>query len=114
MPKVRKIPTRMCVACKQMRPKRELIRVVRTPSGEIKVDPTGKLSGRGAYVCPTPACATAGLKESRLQHALEVPMPDTLAVELRQAVDAALAAQVRPDGPKIIRIPAAARPPVAR
>lgn len=111
MPNVKKIPTRMCVACKQMRPKRELIRVVRTPPGEIKVDPTGKLSGRGAYVCPTAECADAGLREGGLQHALEVPIPDGIGIELQRAIDAALVARSRSDQPKIIRIPAGARPP---
>lgn len=86
MPRVKKVPTRMCVACKQMRPKRELVRVVRTPTGEVKVDPTGKLSGRGAYVCPDPKCADVGLREQRLQHALEAPISGTLADELRRVV----------------------------
>lgn len=110
MPKVRKIPARMCVACKQMRPKRELIRVVRTPAGEIRVDPTGKLSGRGAYVCPTPECADAGLREGRLQHALEAPIPEDVGVDLQRAIQTLLEVQSRNDQPKIIRIPAGARP----
>jgi len=113
MPKVRKVPARMCVACKQMRPKRELIRVVRTPAGEIRVDATGKLSGRGAYVCPTPECAGAGVREGRLQHALLVPIPDDVGRDLQRAIQMALAAQSRTDQPKIIRIPASARPPRA-
>lgn len=111
MPKVRKIPTRMCVACKQMRPKRELVRIVRTPAGEIKIDPTGKQSGRGAYVCPTPTCAEAGLREGRLQHALEAPIPEEASWELRRAVEAAVAAPSGAGQPKIIRIPAGRRPP---
>jgi predicted RNA-binding protein YlxR (DUF448 family) len=65
-----------------MRPKRELIRVVRTPSGEVCVDPTGKVSGRGAYVCPAVACAETALRERRLQHALEVVVPEGVAAEL--------------------------------
>lgn len=114
MPKARKVPTRMCVACKQMRPKRELVRIVRTPAGEIKIDPTGKLSGRGAYVCPTPACAETGLREGRLQHALEVPIPEEAGSELRRAVEAAVAAPPGAGQPKIIRIPAGRRPPGTR
>lgn len=113
MPKVRKVPTRMCVACKQMRPKRELIRVVRTPAGEIRVDPTGKLSGRGAYVCPTVECAGAGVREGRLQHALLAPIPEDVGGDLERAIQMVLAAQSRSDQPKIIRIPAGARPPRA-
>src|SRR5207245_5116221 len=97
MPKVRKVPARMCVACKQMRPKRELIRVVRTPAGEIKVDVTGKLSGRGAYVCPTPQCAEAGVREGRLQHALLAPIPEDVGADLERAIETVRTAQSRSD-----------------
>lgn len=83
MARVRRIPQRLCVACRQMRPKRDLIRVVRTPLGEVRVDPTGKASGRGAYVCPTAECAEVALRERRLQHALEVAVPEEVAAELR-------------------------------
>lgn len=93
MPKVRKAPDRTCVACGRVRPKRELVRVVRTPGGEIKVDLTGKVSGRGAYVCPEPPCAERGVKEGRLQHALETAMPATLVEDLRRAVDVAAASR---------------------
>ncbi len=86
MPRVRKVPLRMCVACHQMRPKRELIRLVRTPTGEVKVDPTGKLAGRGAYVCADLQCADLGLREHRIQHALEVPISEMLADELRNMI----------------------------
>lgn len=76
----------MCVACHRMRPKRELVRIVRLSGGEIKVDPTGKLSGRGAYVCPDVQCTETGLREHRIQHALEVGIPVDVAVELRRLV----------------------------
>ena len=91
MPKVRRVPERTCVACGRVRPKRELVRIVRTPNGEIKVDLTGKVSGRGAYVCPEPPCAERGVKEGRLQHALETPVPETLVEDLRKAVAVAAA-----------------------
>ena len=91
MPKVRRVPERTCVACGRVRPKRELVRIVRTPSGEIKVDLTGKVSGRGAYVCPEPPCAERGVKEGRLQHALETPVPEMLVEDLRKAVAVAAA-----------------------
>ena len=68
--KRRRVPMRMCVGCKEMRPKRELLRVVRSPSGTIKVDRTGKQSGRGAYICPRRPCLEAALKGRRLQKAL--------------------------------------------
>ena len=86
MPRVRRVPQRTCVTCGRVRPKRELVRVVRTPGGEIKVDLTGKVSGRGAYVCPEPPCAERAVKEGRLRHALEVPVPETLVEELRTAL----------------------------
>jgi len=91
MPKVRKIPQRTCVACGRARPKRELVRAVRTPAGEIKVDLTGKVSGRGAYVCPEPECVERGLREGRLQHALEIPIPESAMDELRRTVELAAA-----------------------
>jgi hypothetical protein len=69
-----------------MRPKRELVRVVRTPAREVRVDPTGKAAGRGAYVCPTEACAEAAVREGRLSHALEVSVPETMLDELRLAM----------------------------
>ena len=68
---VKKIPMRMCVACREMKPKRELIRVVRTPDGEIKLDPTGKLGGRGAYLCKDAACMKRAAKSGALSRAFE-------------------------------------------
>lgn len=71
MAKVRKIPQRMCVGCREMKNKRDLLRVVRTPEGSIEVDSTGKKSGRGAYLCPDPECLNQAVKGKRLQKALE-------------------------------------------
>lgn len=71
MAKVRKIPQRMCVGCREMKNKRDLLRVVRTPEGNIEVDPTGKKSGRGAYLCPDAECLSQAVKGKRLQKALE-------------------------------------------
>ena len=53
---VKKIPMRMCTACREMKPKRELVRVVKTPENEILLDLTGKLNGRGAYICKSAEC----------------------------------------------------------
>lgn len=108
MPKVRKVPTRMCVACKQMKPKRELIRVVRVADGAVRVDPTSKIAGRGAYVCPTEQCAEAGVREGRLQHALEVPIPEEVHAELRRVIAGMIVSQAVDSQPKVIRIPASA------
>lgn len=85
MPRTGRVPIRTCVACAQARPKRDLIRVVRTPEGQVRIDPTGKVSGRGAYVCRDIDCADTGLREARLAHALEVAIPADVAEQLRRA-----------------------------
>ncbi|HHV61612.1 MAG TPA: YlxR family protein [Firmicutes bacterium] len=69
-PKLRKIPQRMCVGCQQVRPKRELVRIVRTPAGEVEIDPTGKRAGRGAYICPDIGCLNIAVKKDKLDKAL--------------------------------------------
>ncbi len=86
MMKTRKVPERMCVGCKTMHPKRELLRVVRTPEGEVLLDLTGKKAGRGAYVCPSSACLELALKGDRLSKALEVRVEAEMADRLRQSV----------------------------
>lgn len=71
MPKVRKVPQRMCVGCREMKPKKELMRVVKSPEGAIAFDPGGKMPGRGAYVCPSAECLKKAQKQHSLEHALE-------------------------------------------
>ena len=68
------VPLRTCVACRQIRPKREMLRVVRPPEGGLIVDEKGKAAGRGAYLCRRRLCWTIALKERRLEHALRVPL----------------------------------------
>lgn len=68
--KQRRIPIRTCIACRATGSKRDLIRVVRMPAGDTIIDPTGKVSGRGAYICPSPTCIQRALKEKRLARAL--------------------------------------------
>ena len=70
MPKVRKIPQRMCVGCQEMRPKKEMTRVVKTPDNSVEIDLTGKRPGRGAYVCPKEECLQKAIKARRLEKAL--------------------------------------------
>jgi predicted RNA-binding protein YlxR (DUF448 family) len=72
----KKTPMRMCVACRQMTPKRQLLRIVRTPENEIKPDPTGKLSGRGAYLCRNAQCLERAKKTRALDRALEHKVGD--------------------------------------
>ena len=74
----KKMPERKCVGCNERRPKNELVRVLRTPEGEIGVDRTGKKSGRGAYLCRSTACFAKAIKARRLQTALECEIPDNI------------------------------------
>ena len=76
-PKPSKLPTRTCVGCRTARPKRELVRLVRQLSGEAVVDPSGKLNGRGAYVCPDEACWTLAERRRGLERALSVRLDST-------------------------------------
>lgn len=73
-PKVRHTPQRTCVACQQTTAKRELVRVVRTPAGSVEVDPTGKKSGRGAYLCKDLGCWQLALKKDRLNRTLKAKL----------------------------------------
>ena len=72
----KKIPMRQCLGCREMKPKRELLRVVRSPEGEVAFDARGKLPGRGAYVCPNPDCFKKAVKTRALDRALEVKIPE--------------------------------------
>ena len=73
MPK--KIPMRQCVGCREMKPKKELVRVVKSPQGEISVDFRGKAPGRGAYVCPDSACLKRAIKSKALERGFETAIP---------------------------------------
>ena len=79
----RRLPQRTCVACRTTRPKRELVRVVRSPSGELSVDLRGKAPGRGAYLDPDEACLERGLTEGALARALEIEIDAAQAERLR-------------------------------
>lgn len=68
------IPMRTCVACRQSRPKRELVRIVRTLDGQVMADPTGKRAGRGAYLCWDRKCWESALKKKALESALQTPI----------------------------------------
>ncbi len=80
--KMKKIPQRKCVGCNEMKDKKELLRIVRSPEGEISLDMTGKKNGRGAYVCPNPECITKAVKEKRLERALEKPINQDVYAQL--------------------------------
>ncbi|MDO4483586.1 MAG: YlxR family protein [Clostridia bacterium] len=85
--KQKKIPMRMCVGCREMKPKRELIRVVRSPEGEVSMDPVGKKPGRGAYVCRDVACLQRAIKQRQLERQLEVKLTDEVAACLQQTLE---------------------------
>ena len=72
----KKIPMRQCTGCREMKPKRELIRVVKSPEGEISIDFKGKKPGRGAYVCPSEACLAKARKSKALERAFDIAIPD--------------------------------------
>ena len=82
MPK--KIPMRQCLGCREMKPKKELIRVVRSPEGAVSLDFKGKLPGRGAYVCPDPACLTRVRKSKALERAFACALPPQVYEALEQ------------------------------
>ena len=77
-PSVKKIPVRRCVGCGEHLPKAELVRVLRTPEGEVILDLTGKKSGRGAYICKNAACLKKARKSRRIEVSLECAISDEL------------------------------------
>lgn len=79
----KKIPERSCIGCRGKFPKKELTRIVRTPEGDVKLDPTGKLNGRGAYLCPKPECLEKAYKGDRLSQALKTDVSEEIYNRLR-------------------------------
>ncbi|MEG2931233.1 MAG: YlxR family protein [Ruthenibacterium sp.] len=71
----KKIPLRRCMGCNESKPKKELVRVVKNSAGEIALDRTGKMPGRGAYVCPNAACLAKARKARRFERALDCQIP---------------------------------------
>ena len=78
----KKIPMRQCVGCREMKPKKELIRVVKSPEGVISLDFRGKAPGRGAYLCPDPACLKRARKAKALSRAFETEIPQEIYEDL--------------------------------
>ena len=79
-----KIPQRTCIGCKYKKPKKEMIRIVRTPDGKIIIDETGKKSGRGAYLCGDVKCLDIAFKENSLNKSLKQDIPLQTLAELRK------------------------------
>ena len=84
----KKIPMRQCLGCREMKPKRELIRVVRSPEGEISLDFKGKAPGRGAYICPAPACLKQAIKAKALERAFSTQIPEVVYEKLNEEMEA--------------------------
>jgi predicted RNA-binding protein YlxR (DUF448 family) len=78
------VPQRTCVVCRAVRPRRDLVRVVRTPDRAVVLDETGKCSGRGAYLCRQRSCLEMALAQRQLERALEVPLTAETESELRE------------------------------
>ena len=74
----KKIPMRQCLGCREMKPKRELIRVVRSPEGVISIDSKGKAPGRGAYICPNSECLKRAIKAKAISRAFEIEIPQEI------------------------------------
>ena len=85
--KPRKLPQRQCVGCRTMYDKRDLLRVVKSPEGEITLDASGKKSGRGAYVCRSTECLKKAQKSKALDRALEVTIPEEVYTALQQQME---------------------------
>ena len=84
MPKIRKIPQRTCIGCRTVRPKRDLVRIVRAPNGEALLDLTGKKAGRGAYVCPKNDCLDRAFASNLFDRALAISLTLPAREELRR------------------------------
>ena len=79
-----KIPMRRCTGCGEMKEKKSLIRIVRTPEGAIRIDGTGKMNGRGAYLCDDVTCLRKARKKRSLQRSLDTPIPEEILDELEK------------------------------
>ena len=84
----KKIPQRQCMGCRERKEKREMIRVVRSPEGNVSLDFGGKLNGRGAYLCPNPECLKRAIRSKALDRSLEVTIPDEVYARLEKEMEA--------------------------
>ena len=84
----KKIPMRQCLGCREMKPKKDLIRVVRSPEGTISLDFRGKASGRGAYLCRSGDCLKKAVKSKALERAFSAPIPAEVYNRLREEMEA--------------------------
>lgn len=85
----------MCVGCREMKDKKELVRIVKSPEGDIQVDTTGKKPGRGAYVCPHQECLNTAIKKKALQKALQHEIPKEITTAIVEQISNLVPWQVR-------------------
>lgn len=85
--KVKKIPERMCVGCMEMKPKKELIRIVKNKENEIFMDITGKKPGRGAYICRSTSCLESAFKTKRLEKNLSHKVDEEIYLKLKEEIE---------------------------
>ena len=85
----KKIPQRQCMGCRERKEKRQMIRVVRTPEGAVNLDFSGKMNGRGAYICPDPDCLKKALRSKALDRSLEVTIPQEVYARLEKEMEGA-------------------------
>ena len=86
----KKIPQRQCMGCRERKPKRDMIRIVRTPEGVVSLDFGGKMNGRGAYICPETECLKKVQKSKALERSLEVPIPEEVYARLQKEMEAGI------------------------
>ena len=82
----KKIPMRQCVGCREMKPKRELIRIIRTSEDTVCIDTTGKKNGRGAYLCLNRECFDKAVKGKGLEHSLKMAVPKEIYTEFEKEI----------------------------
>ena len=85
----KKVPLRKCLGCMSSFPKKDLVRVLKTPEGEVIIDLSGKKSGRGAYICKDKACLKKAIKSKRIQSNLEIEIPESIYLELEKELSLA-------------------------
>lgn len=87
MATVKKVPLRKCVGCNEMKTKKELIRVIKTPEDQIEIDFTGRKNGRGAYICNSIECLNKAFKNKGLERSLKVEIPETVRESLTKEIE---------------------------
>ena len=85
--KTKKVPMRMCIGCRTMKEKGQLIRVVRSPEGDMSLDPVGKKPGRGAYVCRSAECLKRAIRQRQLERQLQVKLTEEVSAALNETME---------------------------